>query len=682
MGTRLIVAVDCEGTPERPYSLQWSTQAGTGFLIKATDIAGLQYFEQWLRRSRPTIAFHNSLYDIAVLRSMNIDIIGMGLPFVDSMVASYLLQLTPQGLKPLSARYLSMQMESYTDLMGDTENQIARDYLMWLWDAEQEDYETAQQKEFEIQRAFGRRIKVLPDLPKSALQKAAGRVLQSKRPKKLWDDQVLDVQVAAYARLGTLPDATLDYLPAATVVHYGCRDADATWRIQPELRHQIESLGLESTYNLELGTYPLIDRMQQIGIRPDLAHFARLSDQLGREVVRLQGVLASSTGLSTFNANSGDQVADYLFGTVGLEEVKWTKGGRGSTNDKILEALEHEHPEYPVISCIRTYRETYKLKYTFVDRLPDFVDRWPHDGRVHANFRTTRVVTGRLAASDPNLLAQPEHGQFAPDFKRGWVAAEGHVLAAWDESQVELRGLAHLSQDPVLLAVYRGERRNRDGSPVDIHAATAERIFGVPPHRQDKSKHRLPAKAVNFGIPMGITKHGLSIQLRKSGVDADEETAQRWIDETLGLYRGVARYMEERKAEARRAGYVRCLSGRIRYIGGIRSRDDRVREEAERFAFSTPIQESATFIMKQAERIVYEDILVPWWKRGRWVEPLVQIHDCLKMEVAEGLERELHLQMVQAMTQVPHGFSVPLAVEGEFGPNMSEMQRFDNALEV
>jgi DNA polymerase-1 len=278
------------------------------------------------------------------------------------------------------------------------------------------------------------------------------------------------------------------------------------------------------------------------------------------------------------------------------------------------------------------------------------------------------VVTGRLAASDPNLLAQPEHGQFAPDFKRGWVAEDGHVLCAWDESQVELRGLAHLSQDPVLLQAYR--------TGVDLHAILAERIFGVKPKDQDKSKHRLPAKAINFGIPMGMTCHGLSVELRKNGVDADEDTAQCWLNETLGLYQGVARYMEQRKEEARRTGMVRCLSGRIRYIGGIHSREDRVREEAERFAFSTPIQESATMILKQSEAIVYRDILIPWWKIGRWVEPLLQVHDCLKMEVIEGLQDELNVLMRAAMTNVPSGFSVPLDVAGEWGSNMQDMVPF------
>lgn len=665
------VSIDTEGWPGLPWSLQFSVEPGRAFLIRKTQPQLLALFSTRVRELGARIVFHSALHDLGMGRSLNVDF--DGLPFDDTMVMAYLLQLVPQGLKAGCLRYCGMKMSDYMDILGDTANDLARDYLTWIWDAEEADYETKRQDEFVRQLSAGRRIKVLPKLPKSPLHKAVTRVLQSKRPRQLWEDQVEDIQVAGYHRLGPLPEATLDYVPSSVAVDYGSRDADGTHRLLPEYSQRIDALGLRSVYDLELSTYPLIDRMHRVGLKPDLDHFAALSTLLQYEIEGLQTTLEAQTGRTGFNSNSGDQVADFLFGDLALEELKLTSSGRGSTNDKILEALEHEHPEYPVISTIREYRETYKLKNTFVDRLPDFVHRWPFDGRVHATFRTTRVITGRLAASDPNLLAQPEHGKWAGEFKRGWVCDDGHVIWAGDESQIELRGLAHLSQDPIMLATFRGERRNPDGSLVDLHAALAERIFGVKPKDQDKHKHRLPAKAINFGIPMGMTCKGLSVELRKNGVDADEDTAQRWLDDTLGLYTGVSRYMEERKAEARRTGYVRCLSGRIRYIGGIRSKDERVREEAERFAFSTPIQESAQYIMKQAEKIVYEDILVPLWQQGYWVEPLVQIHDCLKLECQEDLVHDLNSMMVEAMTNVPHGFTVPLAVESEFGTNMADM---------
>ena len=667
------LAIDTEGWSHAPWSVQYSAEPGRGYLLRAHAHDLLDRFGALVHRLRPRLVYHSSLHDLGVLRACGLD---LGTTYDDTQVMAYLLQIEPLGLKAGCLRQCNMKMDDYTDIIGDVENDLVREYLTWIWDLEEYEYTEEQQAEFTRLQAAGRRIKVLPKLSRTPLQKAVQRVLQSKRPAGLWDDQVEDLQVAAYDRQGPVPPASLDYVEPEKAIPYGCRDADGTGRLYTAYRPRLSAMGLDDVYRLELSTYPFIDRMQRIGLKPDLAHFSRLSTTLGAEIGRLQGELERATGTAGFNANSGDQVAEYLFGRLGLQEVKMTKGGRGSTNDKILEALEHEHPEHPVLSTIRQYRETYKLRHTFVDRLPDFVQRWPYDGRIHATFRTTRVVTGRLAASEPNVLAQPEHGAFAPEFKRGWVAEPGHLLLQWDESQVELRGLAHLSQDPVLLSVYRGERRNPDGTLIDLHAALAERIFGVKPKDQDKSKHRLPAKAVNFGIPMGLTSKGLSVELRKNGVDADEDTAQRWLDETLALYTGVACYMEDRKEEARRHGFVRCLSGRIRYIGGIRSRDDRVREEAERFAFSTPIQESAAFIMKQAEATIYQDILVPYWKQGRWVEPILQVHDCIKLEAEEDLAEELHGLMSKAMTQVPHGFSVPLAVEGEWGYSMGDMETF------
>jgi DNA polymerase-1 len=466
-------------------------------------------------------------------------------------------------------------------------------------------------------------------------------------------------------KLGNMPLASLSDVPFQEALTYACRDADATCRLKPRLWERIEAMGLEGVYRLELDTYHLIDRMMMVGIKPDLERFASFSERLQEDIDVLQGKLNKVTGIRGFNANSHDQVRELFFGTYGLPESKRTPGGEPSTNDIILEAMEKEFGvTYPAIPLTRDYRETYKLKNTFVDRIPDFVKRYPFDGRVHATFRTTRVVTGRLAASDPNLLALPEHGDLAYLFKYGWVAEEGHVLGAWDESQIELRVLADLSRDPVLLAAYR------DG--LDLHAALAVRIFGGKEADHKKGTGRLAAKAINFGIPMGMMAQGLCLQLRKNGlIDVDEDDAQRWLDETAALYKGVQRYKSERIAEARRHGYVRCLSGRVRYIGGIRSWDKAVKAEAERFAFSTPIQEGAQWIMKQAEAHLWKE-LRRLWKLGYWVEPLMQVHDAIKLEMEEGLELYMNKVMRRCMIEaVGHNLCVPLEVEGEFGKNLA-----------
>lgn len=223
-----------------------------------------------------------------------------------------------------------------------------------------------------------------------------------------------------------------------------------------------------------------------------------------------------------------------------------------------------------------------------------------------------------------------------------------------------------------MLAIFRGEMRNRDGSKIDLHAALAERIFGVKPKDQDESKHRLPAKAVNFGLPMGMTNRGLAVELRKNGVDVDEDDAQRWIDETMALYKGVPSYQNEMIAEAQRKGYIRCLSGRIRYIGGIRSREPRIREEAQRFAFSTPIQEGAQLVMKTNEAVLWNNILRPLWRDGQQIEPLLQIHDDLVLEMREDIARDVHPMMVECMTKSYTGLSVPIETSGDWGYNWAK----------
>ena len=661
------LAIDTEGWPDRPWSVQFSYRHGEAFCIRAIYPAVLAAFGDYLRRVRPRLIYHSALHDIRMMRVLGLP---TDLPFDDTMVMAYLLQLEPQGLKPLCARHCGMKMQHYDEVLGDAGQRLAIDYLSALWSIEQLDWEERCKHAFWQEIDKGRRVKVYPKLPKTPLHKATERGLRSANTRKLWGNQVEDICVAGYNTLGEMPLPTLDHVPQAVAIRYSSRDSDGTGRLLPQLSGRIDTHKLRDVYDLELATYPLIERMSYVGIKPDLGHFRRLSTYLETKLRLLATDVATSTNVSGFNANSGDQVAEYLFETCGLEEIKFTRSGRGSTNDKILEALEHEHPEYPVITTIRSYRELYKLKNTFVDRLPDFVRRWPYDGRIHTTFRTTRVVTGRLAASDPNLLAMPKHGQFAREFRRGWVPEPGHILCEWDLSQIELRVLAHLAQDPVLLEAFR--------SGLDLHARLASRVFGGCEADHKKGPTRLAAKAINFGIPMGLTCKGLSVELRKNGVDADEDDAQRWLNETMALYAQVPSYQDRMVAEAHRQGYVRCLSGRIRYIGGIRSSHHRVYEEARRFAFATPIQEGATWIAKMAQARIWK-LMEDYRKQGRWVEALIWVHDALTAEAEHDMTfaQELNTQMVRALIELPKGFSVPIETSGEWGLNWDEMEPFD-----
>lgn len=699
-----VLSCDTEGWPHAPWSIQLTTRDGHAYIIRYRNKALIELFAAWVNADPQQyfFIFHNSLHELAMFRAFGIDT--TRLRFEDTMIGAYNLQLEPQGLKPLSLRFCNMKMMHYDECMGDASFRLAQDWLLMAHEMEEIEHGEKCQQEFvrltttpytdaKGKIKAGRKIKVAPKLPKSDLHKAVERCLRSANPRKLWGDQVIDRHVEGAPKYGEIWEATLDHVPYDRAIRYAGRDSDATHRLKPCLVERLKTSELLPVYAADLATVPLIDRMQQIGIKPDLAHFRSLGVELGIEIVevherirlRLVGAgvsefAGSATGGSSgqgdrsdqrvFNPNSTYHVGELLYEKFSLDVLKRTPGGDPSTNDKILEALEKDiHLDRPVrdlIADIREYREIYKLKHTFVDKIPDFVNCWPHDGRIHPTYRITRVVTGRLAASNPNILALPKHGKFATRFRQGFVAGDGQVLASWDLSQIELRVLAHLSEDPVLLAAFRTGQ--------DLHAKLAQRIFGGEEKDHKKGTTRLAAKAVNFGIPMGMTNVGLCIELRKNGVDVNEDDAQRWLTETMLLYGSVPVYQQSKIAQARRYGYVTDLRGRRRYIGGIRSWDDAIRSEAERFAFSTPIQAGAQSIMKRAEAHIYTEVLLPRWAADDQVEPLVQIHDDLVFECEQRIVKDLDKQIVYALTQVPaDDLIVPIETSGDCGPNWGDM---------
>jgi uracil-DNA glycosylase family 4 len=684
-----VLATDTEGYAWAPWSVQFSTVAGHAYILRYSQRGLIERFAEWVNGTPGLyhFLFHNALHDLAVFRALGIDT--RFITFDDTMIAAYNLQLEPQGLKPLCVRHCGMAMQSYDEILGDANDRLALDWLFGVMELEEVLHGERCDAEFTRLTTTpyvngrgvtvsGRRLKVPPKLPRSALHKAVERCLRSKTPRKLWGSQDADIAVAGTQRFGDMWTATLDHVPLPAALHYAGRDSDGTLRVAPVLMARVADCDLDTVYRNDLGTVPLIDRMQQIGIQPDLRHFELLSDDLAAELVEIQtriatGLLAvgwSGTDPWAFNANSTYQVGELLYAKFQLEVLKKTPGGDPSTNDKILEALEEAHPEIPLIGDIREYREVYKLKYTFVDQIPSFVHRHPHDGRIHPTFRITRVVSGRLAASDPNILAMPKHGKFATRFRAGFTAGAGRYIYSWDLSQIELRVLAHLSQDPVLLDAFRTGK--------DLHASLAERIFGVAPKDQDDSRHRLPAKAINFGIPMGMTFRGLTIELKKNGVQVTEDDAARWLADTMELYKSVPDYQAAKVADARRLGYVTDICGRRRYIGGIRSFDEAIRQEAERFSFSTPIQAGAQEVMKQAEAWAWEHVILPAQGRGEWVEPLIQIHDDIVIEAEQRLAPELHRGIVHAMTQTfREPFSVPIKTDGKMGVSWGELHSIE-----
>lgn len=673
------VSVDTEGYTHAPWSIQLAKEEGRAVLVRANNADTLRELQLWVasRAAQLRVTMHAGLHDLKVLRVMGIDLVELGVRVDDTQLMAYLLGVIPQGLKPLAVRELRMRMQSYQEVLGDAQDRHAQTYLQWLWDELHAEWQQQCQEDFVFQTTVAkRRIKVLPKLPKSGLHKAVERVMRSEHPARLWGDQVLDVQVAAHQRLGPLPEASLTDVEPDVALRYAARDADATHRLKAVLAPRLVDMGLSDVYALDLATYPMLDRMMQVGIQPDLPAFEALAAVLDTELTQLRASLQSVTGDTDFNPNSGDQVAAYLFDTLQLEPLgKRTSSGRESTNDKVLEALEkYYQKDFPQIADIRSYREYYKLRWTFVARLPELVNKWPRDQRIHCELMLNRTPSGRLAAKNPNLLAMPKHGTFAKAFRRCFVPGADHLFLSADESQVELRVGGHLSQDPVMLAIYRGERRNPDGSKIDVHTNMCTRVTGKRHKADQTSAERTAAKAVNFGFWMGQTAVGLCLELRKGGLDVDEDDAQKWIDEANTLYAGAAEYKQRCIAEAQRTGYIRCMSGRLRYIGGIRSRDERVRAEAERFAFSTPIQEGAQYIGKRALARAWTDVFVPRRRAGQYVEPLLWTHDDLLSEVDEAQVFEVAREVQACLQEAPPGFSVPLETTPEMGLDWASME--------
>ncbi len=599
------------------------------------------------------VVLHNSLHDLPVLRDLGLDIVGEGIPFTDTMVMAYLLGLEPQGLKPLCYRHAGMHQDAYDDITAEASERIARQWLSEL--------------------AVGLPFLADPLLPKDDILKARkliDRMLKKEGAKKSlrqrWADcRAREILQDELLLVDDLPEATLDDIDPQVAIRYSARDADATRRIYPILDAQITAMGLRDVLDADIAALPMIDRMQAVGLGVDLQHYRDLSLFLGMEMADLQAQITALAG-KPVNAASGDQVAEWLFGDLKLPWRKKTDGGgRPSTADKVLKALvkrkdigaQGKH----AIELVQEYREVQKLKGTYCDKLPGFVN--PRTGRLHPQFRVTRVASGRLSAKSPNLLAFPKHSDRGMLIREGIVAGEGRLLGSWDLNQIEMRVMAIDSSDTAMLAEFQ--------SGADKHKATASLIFGKPIDQIDKEE-RFAAKAVNFGILMGITEYGLLDQFHMNGNhDWTEDRCRDLLKEWHKAYTQASAYIFGKHAEARRYGYVRDLFGRLRYLPGVHSGDKGIREEALRQAQATPIQSGAQGIEKRLMAEVWKR-LPGLWDKGVWVEPLLQVHDDLIFEFDASAYTLLDEVITDALSEL-QWFPIPITAAGASGQRWSDL---------
>jgi DNA polymerase-1 len=426
--------------------------------------------------------------------------------------------------------------------------------------------------------------------------------------------------------------------------------ADVTLRLMRELRSEVEKAGLMPVYDtIDLPLVPVLARMEQAGVKLDCDVLAAMSKRLERECNTKAREIYDKAGVE-FNINSPRQLGDVLFNQLKLPKpVKYGKGKTISTAVDVLEGLAGEH-EVPRL--VLEYRQLSKLKSTYVDALPVLLNSCTK--RLHTTFQQAATATGRLSSINPNLQNIPIRTELGREIRAAFIAEEGCMLLSADYSQIELRLLAHFSEDPLLVEAYRRSD--------DIHTLTASQVFGVPP-LMINSEHRRRAKAVNFGIVYGLSPFGLSQQL---GIEQRE--AKKFIDAYFDKYVGVRAFIDRTLEEARLEHRVRTLFGRIRPIPDINSKNANLRGFAERTAVNTPLQGTAADLIKLA-MIRIDARLREERLKSRM---LLQVHDELLFEVPND-EIDTMRALVREDMQNVYRLKVPLMVEIGAGPNWRDL---------
>jgi DNA polymerase-1 len=427
--------------------------------------------------------------------------------------------------------------------------------------------------------------------------------------------------------------------------------ADFLQRLAPVLRAQVREQELESVYEkIDLPLAPVLADMERVGVRVDPKALEKMSQSMEKEVRRLEKEIWELAG-SEFNINSPTQLAEILFDKLNLAPAG--KRGKAKSRSTAADILEELGAAHPLPGKIIEYREVAKLKSTYVDALPKLIH--PETGRLHTSMSQTGTATGRLSSSDPNLQNIPIRTELGREIRAAFVAEKGKILLSADYSQIELRVMAHFSKDPVLTEAFRNGE--------DIHARTAQEVFGVGPLAQT-AEHRRAAKAINFGIIYGLSPFGLAQQL---GIEQRE--AAQFINAYFARYKGVKSYLDNMLAETRRTGIAKTLFGRIRPIPEITSPQMQLRNFAERTALNSPLQGTAADLIKLAMISIDRRLTEEKFE----AKMILQVHDELLFEAPVKEKSKLEKLVREEMEGV-YKLTVPLAVEVGVGPNWRDIE--------
>ena len=442
---------------------------------------------------------------------------------------------------------------------------------------------------------------------------------------------------------------TFNQIPLEEAANYAAEDADITLLLHQALYPQLEAeKSLLHVYqDIEMPLVPVLSRMERTGVLIDANVLAAQSVELTARLDELEKQ-AFAIAEEEFNLSSPKQLQTILFEKLNLPVVKKTPGGAPSTNEEVLEELADNH-ELPRV--ILEHRSLSKLKTTYTDKLPLMVD--PKTRRVHTSYHQAVTATGRLSSRDPNLQNIPVRTDEGRRIRQAFIARDGYCIMAADYSQIELRIMAHLSQDKGLLKAFAEGK--------DIHRATAAEVFGVPLDEVTADQRR-SAKAINFGLIYGMSAFGLARQL---GIPRGE--AQRYMDLYFERYPGVLEYMARTREHAAEKGYVETLEGRRLWLPEINSRNGMRRKAAEREAINAPMQGTAADIIKKAM------IAVDDWLQKENIDALMimQVHDELVFEVRKEQQAEM-AEKIRGLMEAAMKLDVPLKVEAGVGANWDE----------
>ncbi|NNL99386.1 MAG: DNA polymerase I [Gammaproteobacteria bacterium] len=441
---------------------------------------------------------------------------------------------------------------------------------------------------------------------------------------------------------------TFDQVALDEAGPYAAEDADVTLQLHQAFAPRLAAeAALQQLYReLEMPLVPVLSRIERRGVRLDAAMLKRHSASLAKRMHSIEEQAFEAAG-QPFNIGSPKQIQEILYEKQGLPVTAKTPKGQPSTAEAVLQELALD---YPLPRLILEYRSLSKLKSTYTDRLPADID--PATGRIHTSYHQAVAATGRLSSSDPNLQNIPIRTDEGRKIRQAFVAPEGWVLVAADYSQIELRIMAHLSEDEGLLSAF--------AAGIDIHRATAAEVFGVKPDKVSGDQRR-SAKAINFGLIYGMSAFGLARQL---GIE--RAAAQEYVDTYFARYPGVKAYMDATREAAREQGYVETVFGRRLYLPDIKASNAQRRQYAERTAINAPMQGTAADIIKRAM------LAVDAWQAGRDDAAMImQVHDELVLEV-RGDSVAAVTEAVTGMMADAAELRVPLVVDAGTGGNWDE----------